>query len=273
MSQPAVVIQPTRGIGSAQLSELWAARETLFILTWREIKVRYKQTALGAAWAILQPLLTMLVFAVFLGLLAHIPSGGLPYPLVVLSGLVPWTLVGYALTQAATSLVSNEELLTKVYFPRLIIPAAAVLAGIVDFCLALIVLVVLMAFYGRAPTIDLLFLPALLLFALTVGLGIAFWLSALSVTYRDVRYTVTFLMQLLFYASPIAYLATIVPHAYRVLYGLNPVAGLVDVFRAMMLGTAVTWGLVGVSIGISLVICLTGWLYFRRTERTFADVI
>ncbi len=272
-SKSATYIQATRGLGSMQLREIWRARETLLTLTWRDIKVRYKQTVLGALWAVLQPLLTMAVFAVFLGVLAKVPSGGRPYPLVVLAALVPWTFFVYALTQAAGSLVDKEDLVTKVYFPRIIIPAAAVLAGFVDFGLAFVTLLVVMSVYGQAPTVSVVLLPVFCIFALTVSLGVAFWLSSLSVTYRDVKYTVTFLSQLLFYASPIAYLSTLVPHRFRVVYGLNPVAGLVEAFRAMMLGTTPSWGLIGVSSIVALLLLITGWSYFRRTERTFADVI
>jgi len=271
--KPVTRIQATRGVRPGQLGEVWQARETLLMLAWREVKVRYKQTVLGALWAILQPLLTMAVFAVFLGILAKVPSGGRPYPLIVLSALVPWTFFVYALTQAGGSLVDKEELVTKVYFPRLIIPAGVVAAGLVDFGLAFLTLLAVMAVYGQTPTWWVFLFPVFAVFALAVALGAALWLSSLSVTYRDVRYTVTFLSQLLFYASPIAYLSTLVPHRFRVLYGLNPVAGLVEAFRAMMLGTTPSWGLIGASLLVTALMLLTGWMYFRRTERTFADVI
>jgi lipopolysaccharide transport system permease protein len=268
-----IVIQPSGGLRPGYVRELWDARETLWILVWRDIKLRYKQTLLGAAWAILQPLLTMLVFAVFLGLLAKVPSGHRPYALVVLAALVPWSFFTYALNQGSISLVEKEELVTKVYFPRIIIPLASVLAGIVDFVLAFATLLVVMAVYGTVPTWWVLLLPVLVLFELVAALGTAMWLSALCVTYRDIRYTVVFLSQLLFYLSPIAYLSTIVPAQFRALYGANPVAGVVEAFRAMMLGLGPSWPLIGTSIGAAVVLFVTGWMYFRRTERGFADVI
>jgi lipopolysaccharide transport system permease protein len=215
----------------------------------------------------------MTVFAVFLGLLAKVPAGGLPYPLLVLSALVPWTFFVYALTQAAGSLVDKEDLVTKVYFPRVIIPAGVVLAGCVDLALSFVTLLVMMAIYGRAPNGDIVLVPLFCLYALVTALGVAFWLSSLSVRYRDVRYAVTFLTQLLFYASPIAYLSTLVPHRFRALYGLDPASGLVESFRAMLLGTTPSWGLLAVSLATSLALFVSGWCYFARTERGFADVI
>jgi lipopolysaccharide transport system permease protein len=273
LRQPVTHVTPVKPPALAELREIWRARETLLILTWRDVKVRYKQTLLGGVWAILQPLSIMAVLAVFLGLLVKVPTDGQPYPLVVICGLVPWTFFAYALTQASNSLVASTDLLTKVYFPRIIIPAATVLAGAVDFVLALLTALAMLAFYGRVPTVYLLLFPPYVVFALVVTLGVGFWLSALCVSYRDVRYTVVFLSQLLFYMSPIAYPVTLVPARFRTLYGLNPVAGLVDAFRAMMLGTSADIGMICVSAGIGLLLLTTGWLYFRHTERTFADVI
>jgi lipopolysaccharide transport system permease protein len=255
------------------VSELWDMRETLLILTWRDIKVRYKQTVLGAVWAILQPLLMMAVFAVVLGTLAKVPSNGVPYPLLVFTGLVPWTFFTYALTQGGQSLVTNEQLLTKVYFPRMFIPGAAVLAGCVDLGLACVTLGVIMAIYGQAPAVALVAAPVVLLFALAVGFGVALLLSALTVKYRDVRYTVTFLSQLLFYLSPIGYSSALVPSRFRVLYGINPMAGLVEAFRWMLLGRTANWGLIGMSAAVSVMLLTVGWRYFRRVERSFADVV
>jgi homopolymeric O-antigen transport system permease protein len=271
--KPATVIQPTRGLRAGLVREFWGARETLLVLTWRDIKVRYKQTVLGAFWAILQPLSTMAVLAIFLGLLVKVPSAGRPYPLILLSALVPWTFFSYVLTQAGGALVDREELVTRVYFPRIVMPTATVLAGLADFVLAFVTLLVVMALYGAAPTIWILLFPVFCVFEFVVALGAALWVSSLSVNYRDARFAVVFLSQLLFYASPIVYLSTLVPDRLRVIYGLNPIAGLVETFRGMTLGTAVDWGMVAVSLGVAVLVLISGWLYFSRAERTFADVI
>jgi lipopolysaccharide transport system permease protein len=274
MSSKAIEIKPTRGLPSLNLRELWDAREVLFILAWRDVKVRYKQTVLGVAWAVLQPLLMMLVFSVFLGLLAKVPSsGGLPYPLFVIGGLVPWIFIAAILSQGSQCLVENEALLTKVYFPRLLIPGAAVLAALVDFAFALLVLVGMMVFYGHPPGASALLVPLCAVFALVVASGLTLWLSAVNVRYRDVRYTTAFLTQILFYISPIAYPSTVVPERFRAIYGLNPIAGVVESFKAAVLGTPYDAGLIAVSLAVGLVLVVTGWLYFRQAESSFADVI
>jgi lipopolysaccharide transport system permease protein len=255
------------------LPELWGAREILFILTWRDIMVRYKQTILGAAWAVLQPFMFMVVLSVFLGLLAKVPSDGYPYPLFVFCGLVPWTLFAAALTIGSQSLVANEELLTKVYFPRLLIPTASVLAALVDLGFALATLGVMMIFYGHLPGPEVFLLPLGLLLAVITALAIVFWLSALNVRYRDVRHMSLFLTTLLLYLSPIIYPVTLVPEGLRTLYGLNPIAGVVEIFKGTLLGNACDPGLIAVSTAVAIIGLVTGWTYFSRTERSFADVI
>jgi lipopolysaccharide transport system permease protein len=271
---PRVRLRPTRGWVSLRLGDLWAYRELVFFLTWRDIKVRYKQTVLGAAWAVLQPLLTMLVFSLFFGRLAGIGSDGVPYPLFVFAALVPWTFFSNGLTQASTSLVSNANLITKVYFPRLIAPIATVLAGIVDFVLAFLVLLVLMAFYGVAPTGKVVWLPLFLLLAVVTSLGVGLWLSAMNVLFRDVRYTIPFLTQFWLFATPIAYPSSMLSEPFRTIYGLNPMVGVVEGFRWSLIGTnTAPGGLIAVSSVVALALLITGAFYFRRMERTFADLV
>ncbi|HUL73838.1 MAG TPA: ABC transporter permease [Vicinamibacterales bacterium] len=271
---PVCTIAPAAGWVPIRLAEIWEFRELLFFLVWREVKVRYKQTALGVAWAILQPLLAMVVFSIFFGRLGHIPSDGLPYPVFAFSALVPWQLFAFALTESTNSVVANQRLVTKVYFPRLIMPMAAIGVGLVDFCLSLGVLAALMAYYGVAPSAAVWTLPAWTALALTTALAVGVWLSALNVRYRDIRYTLPFLTQIWLFATPVAYPTSIVPEAWRAVYALNPMVGVVDGFRWALLGSApappVTVGVSCLAVGV----LLTGGLfYFRRTERTFADVI
>jgi lipopolysaccharide transport system permease protein len=264
-------IQPMRGWTSLDLIELWEYRELLYFLTWRDIKVRYKMAALGAAWAILQPVLTMLVFTLFFGRLARVPSDGVPYSLFSLSALIPWTFFATGLTQAANSVVGSSNLITKVYFPRLTIPTAAVLAGLVDLALSCSVLVLLMVIYHRVPTGNVIWVPVLLLLALIAALGVGFWLSALNV---DIRYVVPFLVQLWLFATPIAYPSSLLSPRWRLLYGLNPMVGVVEGIRWALFGTKTTPDLtVACSAVASLVILVAGAFYFRRVERRFADVI
>lgn len=269
-----VVIRPTKGWVPLNLRDLWVYRELLYFLVWRDIKVRYKQTVLGAAWAILQPFLTMVVFSVFFGRLAGVPSDGIPYPIFVYTALIPWQLFAHALTESGNSLVSNQQLITKVYFPRLVIPLSAVLAGLVDFGIAFIVLLGMMFFYGIFPTLAVLALPFFLLLAIATALSVGLWLSALNVEYRDVRYTLPFLTQFWMFATPIAYPSSLVPEPWRAWYGLNPMAGVVEGFRWALLGTT---GAVGpmliVSCLVVVVLLVGGLVYFRRMERTFADVV
>jgi lipopolysaccharide transport system permease protein len=269
-----LVIKPSTGWVSLRLDELWAYRELLYFLTWRDIKVRYKQTALGAAWAILQPVLTMVVFSIFFGKLGGISSEGLPYPIFAYAALLPWQLFSHALTESGNSLVTSQNLITKVYFPRLVIPLAPVLAGLVDFVIAFGILLLLMAYYGIVPTLAILTLPLFILLALATAIGVGLWLSALNVEYRDIRYTIPFLTQFWLFLTPVAYPSSIVPARYRALYGLNPMAGVVEGFRWALLGKAETVSsLLLVSILSVLVILIGGLFYFRRMEKTFADVV
>lgn len=273
--QPLIVIRPSRGWVSLKLDDVWEYRELLYFLVWRDIKVRYKQTALGAAWAIIQPFMTMVVFTVFFNKLGGIDSGsGIPYPVFAYCALLPWHLFSHALNESSNSLVSNERLVSKVYFPRLIIPMAAVLAGLVDFCIASVILFGLMAFYGIVPGIAVLTLPLFILLAIATALAVGLWLSALNVQYRDVRYTIPFLTQFWLFITPIAYPATRVPEEWRALYGLNPMAGVVEGFRWALLGTEGTVGsLILVSAAVVVVLLIGGLMYFRKMERTFADVV
>ena len=271
---PVLIIEPSRGWVSLKLKELWEYRELLYFLTWRDIKVRYKQTALGAAWAIIQPLFTMLVFSLFFGKLAKMPSEGIPYPLFSLAALVPWTFFANGLTQSANSLVGSSNLITKVYFPRLAIPISTVLSGVVDFFFAFLVLVAMMLYYRVMPAANTPWLAAFLLLALATSLGVGLWLSALNVEYRDVRYVVPFLVQFWLFATPIAYPSTLLPEPWRTLYGLNPMAGVVEGFRWALLGAKTRPGpMLAVSSFAALVILVTGAYYFRRMEKTFADVV
>jgi lipopolysaccharide transport system permease protein len=271
---PVTVIRPSRGWVPLKLRELWSYRELLYFLVWRDVKVRYKQTALGAAWAIIQPFFTMLVFSLFFGRLANIPSDNIPYPLFSFAALVPWTFFANGLGQSSDSLVGNANLIKKVYFPRLVVPFAAVLSGVVDFALAFVVLLFMMLFYGRVPTINAIWLPLLLLLALITALGVGLWLSALNVEYRDVRYVVPFLTQFWLFATPIAYPSSLLSEPWRTLYGLNPMVGVVEGFRWALVGTDTAPGaIVLVSALAAMAILISGSYYFRRMEQTFADVV
>ena len=271
---PTLRIAPSKGWVSLKLKELWEYRELLYFLTWRDLKVRYKQTALGAAWAIIQPFFTMVVFSLFFGKLAKVPSDGVPYPIFSFAALVPWTFFANGLTQSSNSLVGSANLITKVYFPRLTIPIASVLSGIVDFVLAFVVLLVMMLYYGIVPTVNVLWLPLFLLLALVASLGVGLWLSALNVEYRDVRYVVPFITQFWLFVTPIAYPSSLLREPWRTVYGLNPMVGVVEGFRWALLGTKTAPGpLIAVSSIAALVILVTGAFYFRRMEKTFADIV
>lgn len=273
-AQPAVRIQASRGRVPLRLGDIWAYRELLYFLVWRDVKIRYKQTALGAAWAIIQPFLTMVVFSVFFGRLAKIPSDGIPYPLFAFSALVPWTFFANGLNQASNSLVGSAALVKKVYFPRLVIPLASVLSGAVDFVLALVVLGGMMAWYGFVPSGQLVFLPLFFLLALMAALAVGLWLSALNVEFRDVRYTVPFLTQLWLFVTPIAYPSSLLSEPWRTLYGLNPMAGVVEGFRWALLQSGGGPGGMIIASSIATVgLLIGGAFYFRRMERTFADVL
>lgn len=269
-----IVLRPRSGWAAVDLGELWRTRELLFFLVWRDVKVRYKQTVLGIAWAIIQPVMTMLVFTVFFGRLAKVPSDGIPYPLFSFAALVPWTFFAYGLSQGTNSLVGSQNLLKKVYFPRLVIPLASVLSGFVDFVLALAVLFIMMFGYGVTPTWKVLWLPAFALLALAASLAVALWLSAMNVNFRDVRYAVPFLTQIWLLATPIAYSSSLLDEPWRTIYGLNPMAGVVEGFRWALLGTETQPGsMVFVSAIATVVFLIGGLFYFRRMETTFADVV
>lgn len=259
--------------GGWDARELWAYRELLFFLTWRDIKVRYKQTALGAAWAILQPLATMVVFSLFFGHLADIPSDGIPYPVFALAGLVPWTFFATAVASAAGSLVEHEQLVSNVYFPRLIMPAAAVGACLVDLAISFVVLLAMGAAYGLAPGWAALTVPLFVALAVLTAMGISLWLAALNVQFRDVRYTLPFIIQLWLFVSPIAYPSTLVPDGWRTVYAINPMVGVIEGFRWALFGGPAPGRMIVVSTGLALAIAGGGLLYFRRMERTFADIV
>ena len=267
-------IEPSKGWVSLQLPELWKYRELLYFLILRDIKVRYKQTVLGAAWAIIQPFFTMLVFSLFFGRLAKVPSDGIPYPIFSYAALVPWTFFVNGLSQSSNSLVGSANLITKVYFPRLTIPIATVLSGVVDLGLSFVLLLGFMAYYHIGPTLNALWLPALLLLALVSALGVGLWLSALNVQYRDVRYMVPFLTQFWMFATPIAYPSSLLGEPWRTLYGLNPMVGVVEGFRwALLRANSGPGPIVAVSSVAALAILAAGAFYFRRMEKTFADVV
>jgi lipopolysaccharide transport system permease protein len=268
------VIRPTRGWKGIDFKELWRYRELLYFLIWRDIKVRYKQSLLGAAWAIIQPLLTMIIFTIFFGQWAGIPTGELPPPVFYFAGILPWQLFQSGVSKAGTSLVASRNLITKIYFPRIAVPIAPIIAGLLDFGLAFIILIGMMFFYGIVPTSALWTLPLFILLTILTALGVGIWLAGLNVTYRDVGYVIPFLLQIWFFLSPIVYSATIVPESLRPYYGLNPMAGVVQGFRWAILGVGKPdWVDLAASIGVALFLLVTGIFYFRRMEKTFADVV
>ncbi|HEY4085657.1 MAG TPA: ABC transporter permease [Bryobacteraceae bacterium] len=273
-SHPVVILRPSGRFTRLNLGDVWEYRDLLYFLVWRDIKVRYKQTALGAAWAVLQPLLTMVAFSVFFGKLAKVPSNGIPYPVFTFAALLPWQLFSYSMTEAGNSLIGSQNLITKIYFPRLVIPIAAVLGGLPDFAISFAVLLVLMAIYGIVPTLAILTIPLFILLAVATALAAGLWLSALNVKYRDVRYTIPFLAQFWLFLTPVAYPSSLVPARWRLLFGLNPMAGVVEGFRWALLGEKEAPGpMLVVSIVIVAVLLVTGLYYFRRLEATFADTI
>jgi len=267
-------IEPTRGSVSLMLSELWQYRELLYFLTWRDIKVRYKQTALGAAWAIIQPFFAMVVFSLFFGKLAKVPSDGIPYPIFTFTALVPWTFFANALNQSSNSVVTSSHIVKKIYFPRLIVPISSTLSGLVDFIFAFVVLLGMMLYFNITPTSNIVFLPLFVLLALAAALGVGLWLAAINVQYRDVRYAVPFLIQIWMFTTPIVYPSTLLPEPWRTLYGINPMAGVVEGFRWALLGTNTAPGMMIIaSSTVTLAILIGGAFYFRRLESTFADIV
>jgi len=273
-SQPVVRIAPRRGWLDLQLRELWSFRELLYFFVWRDVKVRYKQTAIGAAWAVLQPFLTMVVFSLFFGALAKIPSNGLPYPIFYYCALLPWLYFAGALQNATNTVVEQQRVITKVYFPRILLPMAAVCSGLVDFAIGFLVFVAMMFYYGIFPGAAILVLPALLLLAVLTALACGLWLSALNAMYRDVRYIVPFLVQFWMFASPVAYPASLVPERWRWLYGLNPMAGVIEGFRWALTGQGQPPGvMLAASAAVVLVLLFGGLVFFQRAEGTLADVV
>ena len=268
-----IVIRPTTGWIGLGAVELWKHRDLAYILVWRDLKVRYKQTAFGAAWAVLQPVALMLVFSAFLGRIEGIGASGVPYPLFALSGLVPWTLFSQSLNGASGSLVNSQNLISKVYFPRLLLPLSAVASFVVDFLIASVVLVIAMLLFGRVPPATFLWVPILGLFAVVVALAVGLWLAAINVRYRDVKYAVPFVIQLWLFASPVAYSSALVPPGLRTIFSLNPMTGVIDGFRWAALGGPRPDITIVISAAATLAILVGGLAYFRRVERTFADTI
>jgi len=270
---PVTRIEPPSRV-TLNFREMWAYRELLYFLIWRDIKVRYKQTALGVAWAVLQPLLTMVIFSLVFGRLAKMPSDGIPYPVFALAGLVPWLFFANGLNQSSNSLVGNANLITKVYFPRIHIPLASVLSGLVDFFLSALMLAVMMAIFHVRPNVHMLWLPAFLLLGVVTSLGVGLWLSAMNVKFRDIRYVVPFLVQFWFFATPVVYPSSLLSQPWaKMLYGANPMTGVVEGFRWAMFNKTPPGPMLAVSAVVTLVILFSGAYYFRRMEKTFADVV
>lgn len=269
-----IVLDPPHGWWNLRVRELWAFRELLFFLVWRDIKVRYKQTLLGASWAILQPLFTMVVFSVIFGRFAKLPTDGIPYPIFSYTALLPWQLFSKALSDASSSLVSNQQFITKIYFPRLFLPAASILSGIVDFLVAFVILFGMMVYYQIPLTLNILILPLLIIFTVIVCMAVAMWLSAVNVKYRDVKYALPFLVQVWLYATPVAYSISLIPKEWQFLYSLNPMVGVVEGFRWALLGSQTDISLLmGASILIVIPLFIGGLIYFQRMELTFSDII
>jgi lipopolysaccharide transport system permease protein len=271
--EPLAIIEPSRSWGALNLRELWAYRELLYFLIWRDVKIRYKQTALGAAWAIIQPLFTMLIFTVIFSRVAGIRSDGYPYPIFAYAALLPWIFFANAVTNSGNSVVGSANLITKVYFPRALIPAAAVGAGFVDFAVAFLMLIPLMFYYHVSLSLNILLLPIPTILILLLALGVGMWLSALNVKYRDVRFAVPFMIQIWMFLSPIAYPSSVVPERWQLLYSLNPVTGIVDGFRSALLGQPFKWSTLGISAAITLGLLIYSSLSFRKMEKRFADII
>jgi len=270
-----IYIKPTTGLAALNLRDLWVYRELIFFMIWRNLKVRYKQTLLGATWAIIQPLMTMIVFNFIFGNVAKVPTDNIPYPIFSYTALLPWGLFTTALNQASRSLTTNQNMVTKIYFPRLVLPISSVLAGLVDFAIAFVILIGLMIYYGVTPAWNVLWtLPFFLLLSIITALGVALWLSAINVQYRDVNYALPFLTQFWLFITPVAYSASVISAKWQLVYSLNPMAGVVNGFRWALLGAGSGPDLaLWISVGISLLVLISGLFYFRNMERTFADTI
>jgi lipopolysaccharide transport system permease protein len=270
---PQTIVEPKRGWQLIDWQELSQYRDLFYFLVWRDIKILYKQTILGFTWAILRPFSSMIIFSVVFGKLAKLPSDGIPYPIFSFAALVPWTYFSSAMTESSNSLVNNTHMLTRIYFPRLVIPMTPVLAKLVDFSIALLMLGIMMAWYGFLPTLNILILPLLVLLIILTSAGIGMWLSAMAIQFRDIKHTIPFVTQILMYAAPVVWPASLIPAQYRLLYGLYPMAGVIEGFRSALLGTTpMPWDLVLPGTSMAILIAFTGVLYFRRTERIFADV-
>jgi lipopolysaccharide transport system permease protein len=267
------VIKPKRGVTPLDLRELWKFRELIYILAWRDIKIRYKQTILGAAWAVFQPLISMVIFTVFFGKLVKVPSDNLPYPIFVFAGLLPWTFFANSISSASNSLVGQSHLISKVYFPRLLIPLSSFGAFILDFIISFIIMLAMMVYYGIYPTVSILLFPILLAATVGTALGVGTLLSALCVAYRDVKYAVPFLIQLWMYATPVIYPVSIVPERWRWVLSLNPMSGLVDGYRSAFLGRPFDWGNILISLAMAVFVMFIGLIYFKKVERSFADIV
>ena len=270
---PMLIIQPPKKWVPVDIHELWAYRELIYAFTMRDVKIRYKQTALGFLWAIIQPLFMMVVFTIFFGGLAQIPSEGVPYPLFSFAALLPWTLFSEGLTRSTTSMVSSSNIMTKVYFPRLLMPVSGVLSPLVDFAIAFVILILMMAYYGFVPTIAIVLLPAFILLALMTSLAVGLWLSALNVKYRDFQYTIPFLIQLWLFASPVVYPSSLLPEQFQLIYGLNPMAGVIEGFRWALLGTDPPQAMILVSAGVVVLLLVGGLFYFKKMEQYYADIV
>jgi lipopolysaccharide transport system permease protein len=271
--EPTIRIRPPKKFIPLNFSELWQYRELIYSFVLRDVKIRYKQTALGFIWAIIQPLFMMVVFTLFFGNLAKVPSDGIPYPLFTFAALIPWTLFAEGITRSTTSMVSNANIMTKVYFPRLIMPISGILSPLVDFAIAFVILIIMMAYYGFVPTIAIVLLPAFILLALLTSLAVGLWLSALNVKYRDFQYTIPFLIQLWLFASPVVYPASMLPQSWQYVYALNPMVGVIEGFRWALLGSKPPEALILVSICVVIILLGGGLFYFKRMEQYFADVV
>ncbi len=272
---PLVILRPARGWSLINLRDLWNYRELIFFMTWRDLKVRYKQTILGIGWAVIKPFMTMIVFSIFFGKLAAMPSDGIPYPIFSYSGLLAWELFSGAVSSASRSLVTNAHMITKIYFPRIILPLSSVLSGVVDFLIAFVILIGMMIYYHITPTVNIWTLPVFVLLTLITAMGVGLWLAALNVLYRDVNYITPFLTQFWLFITPIVYPASMLSQKWQIIYALNPMVGVVEAFRWALLGggRAAPGMTMIISASVSIILLITGLLYFRKTERLFADMV